>query len=215
MSKALQTLREALYATGLVQPLNATSHGKGVSVICRQLPGYEKPWLQVVDRLLEAAEAAGHDIHICRRYVRKEGRMVFGWHLGVEAKNAKTLVEVVDLLVPILKMGQELSVAPPEAIPVQKHRSAYQDRTPDSIKKGLEAEGTPVGTTAPRRAPEFVGPDPEAPPEIKTHLTVVQRGRDTKGKPTTIEEMPLPHVYQELNKPKPGSIKGAKGITET
>jgi len=41
---------------------------------------------------------------------------------------------------------------------------------------------------------------------------VVKRGVDSQGNQTTVEEMPLPHVYRELNKPTHKGGKGARPL---
>lgn len=214
MNKAPQALREALYETGLVQPIELSGRGGNVSCLCRQIPGHEKSWIRVVDSILEVAEENKIDVHVCRRYIRKNDRMVFGWFLGVEAKSAKALVEAIDLLVPVLKRAQEFILDEPDPV-VRKPARPYADKTPESIKRALALDGINIGTVAPQRDPTSSGPDPVAPKNVVPALRVVNSAIDNNGKRTIIEEMPLPHVYgsMDMNKPRPGSIKGATGYT--
>lgn len=210
MSKALEGLREALYGTGLVQPIDSKGRGGSVSCLCRQIPGQEANWLKVVDQLLTVSDQKSIDLHICRRYVRREGRMVFGWFLGVETKNAKDVVEAVGFLVEVLKQAKP-SLAPIPEQPVRPYQSQYRDRTTDAEKQALELGKH--GTKAPPRAPEYVGPDPQPPQNVVPRLTVISRGVDKKGRTVDEVEMPLPHVYSDLNAPKHKDGKGAKGIS--
>ena len=89
-SKASMQLQSALMSTGLVQPVSEKSRGGYVEVLCRQIPGQEKVWLQVVDKMLIFAEehkTVLQEFHVCRRYVRKGGQMAFGWHIALTCKN--------------------------------------------------------------------------------------------------------------------------------
>ncbi len=198
MSKPVEALREALYECGLVQPLNSTSKGGSISFMCRQIPGQEKGWVTTIDNLLAVGEREGVDLHICRRYVRKEGKMVFGWFLGVEAKNAKALVPVAEELVKVLKASNSLfapHVSPtPSTVPQATPPPERQE-----YRKGFDLKKF---TDAVPRAPEFSGPDPKVPQNAQFRLKSSANGREM--------EMPLPHIYtREINAPKPGSNKGA------
>lgn len=200
-SKVSMQLQSALIATGLVQPVSEKNKGGSIEVLCRQIPGQEKPWLQVVDRLLQLGEELSEDFHICRRYVRKNGVMVFGWHLAFTCKSAKALQTVIDNVVKnVLEEArptlQQEVVEEQPAAPVAVHRQPMAPgrhpppRAPTPRAPG--APGTVVGTP-----PATVG------------ITVVQNSRDEKGKLTIVEEMPLPHVYAEMNRPNEKG-KGAK-----
>lgn len=206
MSKAVESLREALYATGLVQPLDSDGRGGYVYCLCRQVPGQEASWIKTVDQLLTAADGSV-DLHVCRRYVRREGRMVFGWFIAVETKNAKDLVTAVDVVVEVLKGARaSLTVAP--AAP---HQSQYRDRQSVVEKKVLGGQNQ-HGTNAGRRAPEYVGPDPESPENFRPMLRTISSGTDSKGRVHDVVEMQLPHVYGDMNVPKHKDGKGAKSI---
>lgn len=221
MSKALDELRDALYGTTLVQPLSHEGRGGSLSVLCRQSPGQERAWIQLVDTMLSlTAHWPPNKLHVCRRYVLKDERMAFGWHIGIEAKSAAELVEAVRELSLILANGPKIAktLEKTEAISVpvapKKYVSPYADKTPQSIKEGLAEDGTPVGSSAsPREVREFdSGPDPVAPKGAQPpSLRIIATGTDDKGGRTTIEEMPLPHTYRDFNKPKPGKTRGAYG----
>lgn len=216
MSKPLELMREALYGTGLVQPVDSAGRGGSLSILCRQLPGQEAPWIAVVDKLLLAAEEKSLDLHVCRRYVRRNGRMVFGWFLGIEAKNAASLVEALGPVIDILKAAKP-DLQAPQAEDDDRPRgrqqvfvSGHQPMTKEEISKH---------TRAPRRAPNEAGPDPVPPPKAASPaLKVVERGQDDKGRLREVTEMPLPHTYKDLNVPKPvsgGPLKWAKGAQAT
>lgn len=192
MSKALQTLRDVLFTTGMVQPIESSGRGGTVSVLCRQLPGSEKLWLQVVDALLKTAEEESIDLHVCRRYVRKAGQMVFGWSVGVTAASAKGVVEAVEKLVPVFSSISPLPESP---------RPVAAAAIPRQVVHGTKAR--------PRAAERF-GPDPVPPPRLQVGVRVIRNEVDAQGQRHIIEEMQLPHVYEDINKPKPGSEKGAK-----
>ncbi len=191
MNKAIQILHDALSSTGLVQPIESISKGGSASCLCRQVQKYEKAWLRLIDMILEAAHDNNIDVHICRRYIRKDGRMVFGWFIEVSAKSAKLLPDAVNILLPILKESQKIVLEEPVVLKSNRPVSIVNE------------------TTASRRSPSPSGPDPKVPKGVVPALRLINTGIDTNGNATYMEEMPLPHVYTDLNKPKDGSFKGA------
>lgn len=205
MSKAHDAIREALYGTGLVQPVVAEGKGGVASFLCRQVQGQEAAWLKVIDRLLTLGEEANLNLHVCRRYVRRDGHMVFGWFVGVETKNAASLVEAADRIVVVLKT----SSAP---LPVSAPNVGTQPRYATDrqvMNQVLKGEDITALTRARPRAPEKLGPDPIAPPTVIPSLRTISQGTDEKGRPNDVVEMPLPHTYKELNVPNKNG-KGAK-----
>lgn len=212
MSKTLEVMREALYGTGLVQPVDVKGRGGSVSFLCRQLPGQEASWIAVVDQLLALTEEKSIDLHVCRRYVRRNGGMVFGWFLGIETKNAKSLVEAVGAIVAVLK------TAKPDLQAAVQAPTAAAPKQSSLVLKPLTRNEIEQHTKAFPRPPNEAGPDPVAPRGVSPSLKVVSRGQDEKGRPMDVVEMQLPHTYKDLNIPKPvtgGPLKWAKGAQAT
>jgi len=202
MSKPLDSLREALFASGLVQPLDSSGRAGSISILCREVPGQTKGWMSVVDELLASPAAEKIDLHVCRRYVRKNGNTAFGWFVGITAKNAKGLVEAVEALSPIIAKGRTRYAAA-QVIAMVPQPAA--ERPAASQKPGYR-EGFKIDelTDARPRAPEYSGPDPRAPKGMVFRPRVRMEGS------AEITEMPLPHVYtRDINRPAPGSNKGA------
>lgn len=192
MSNALNTLRESLFATGMVQPLDGSGKGKSVSLLCRQIKGQEAAWIRVIDRILEVSESEGFHAHVCRRYVRREGKIAYGWFLEFSASSAKGLVQVVDRVSEILR-----SIPRADPVPSQK------------IFTSAKSPGRPqLSTSATPRSGE-VQVDTPPPKNFKFQMIETRTGTDKDGRPTFVQEMPLPHVYEDINAPKPGSNKGA------
>jgi hypothetical protein len=156
-------LQMALSSTGILQPLSTKSKGGSVEAMCRLTQGSEKSWVPLAEKLMRKCHALGvADTHICRRYVLKDGVMVFGIHVGINVGTAKELDTVVSQL-------------------------------KDSLAGTAPEQVTPVVASAKTKVqPPIPGPAP-----IKT----VSSGRDANGVLTVIQEMPLPHVYSELNQP--------------
>lgn len=121
MIKASAKLRDVLKATGLVDPVDTTGGAGSVSCLCRQFPGKEARWLRIVDGLLAFSEQNKINVHVCRRYVRKNGQMVFGWFVGVTADSAKKVSEDVESLCQVVStFGQSLPpVQAPAPAPVR------------------------------------------------------------------------------------------------
>lgn len=211
-TKSSLKLQSALMATGLVQPVSEVTKGGHLEVLCRQVPGQEKPWLRVVEMLLtygEGYSAAGVDLHICRRYLLKNGMMVFGWHIAIDCKNAKLLGTTVDNLVAeVLEEARTLLEAQEPAVtPAPREQ-------PVAVQAASRAPLAPGQHPAPRMPPPRPPNAPgnvigTVPPGFTPQIRVVQNTRDQNGKVTIVEEMQLPHVYTEMNIPN-SKGRGAK-----
>lgn len=204
MSKPLDTLRESLFSSGLVQPLDSSGRGGSVSILCREVPGQTKGWVSLVDELLTAA-GEKYELHVCRRYVRKNGKMAFGWFIGIETKNAKELFTAVQELAPIIVAGRSKFVTA-QVIPlVSKRKTAAVQEEVEEQRPGYRPDfQLQQFTKANPRAPEYSGPDPKVPREAVFRATTRREGDQV------ITEMPLPHVHtRDINRPAPGSNKGA------
>lgn len=229
--KAELELREILLTTGLVQPISTTGAKNKVSALCRQLPGQEKPWLQVVSNVLKAS--FGDDelhFHVCRQYVWRDERMVFGWHIAIEGKGVKDLDRQLDWLRDAVRGVQPVFDAPPapRAVPEpqdvppppQAAHVVTQDllAAADDVYRDAEVRQARVAshTTASPRAPDRPAQDPSPPPGFTPSIRVVKTGvaRDSKNRTIqTVEtEFPLPHTYvRDMNAPNEKG-KGATGI---
>jgi hypothetical protein len=207
-TKMEMELRMGIMGTGLLQPVESST-GKGhLEVLSKVVPGQEKAWVALLDNVLELTEG-GVDLHVCRRYLRKKGRTVFGWHLAITAKNAKKLQEALDAVLAVLARAQP-ELAPEEPQEALAAVLGAPARTPrvGTLRPGQHPPPQPGIPRAPG-APGGFGEEPE---NFVPTIRVVKKGVDAQGRPTSIEEMPLPHVYRELNKPAHKFGKGAKGI---
>lgn len=192
-TKAELELKSALISTGLVLPVESEGKGGHVSILCRQVPGQDKAWLQIVKELLEEEST----LHLCRRYLVKYKQLVFGWHIEFTVKNSKAAEVMVESL------NKVLSKAKPTLERVQEEpvERAVLTQLPETVRRG-------------RRVAD---PDPEplhVGPQQVRGVRVVEQGRDAKGKPWTVQEMPLPHVSRDLNAPTSPKSKGARSIGE-
>lgn len=210
-SKATMKLQSALISTGLVQPVSEESKGGYLEVLCRQIPGQEKAWLRVVESLLVYSERSdSFKFHICRRYVMKNGQMVFGWHISIDCKNTKTLDRTVDVMVAEVLEEVRASLAEPAAEPPPQHPQAQPQAVRAAPRQPLAPGQHPPTRVPPPRPPNDPGTVVGTPPaNFAPAVRVVQNTRDERGKVTIVEEMALPHVYSELNVPN-SKGKGAK-----
>lgn len=163
------------------------------------MPGQERPWLVVADSLLSFAEDSGTDVHLCRKYLRKNGRMVFGWHIALTAP-PRRLLQVVG------GVQQLLALAAPEledALAGVQGGPPARASAPDDVAPPPGAPRVPEPASA--RADSAAAPPSGFVPSIR----VVRNEVDPEtGRVIIEEEIPLPHVYHELNRPTPGG-KGA------
>ena len=118
-------LQYALMSTALVQPVDVKARGGRVEVLCRLVPGQEKPWLSVMDKIL-AIPLPG-ETHLCRRYMRKDGRMVFGYCLILDMGPARLLKSAVEKVIEVLKEAK------PVLAPVDERPAPVADRTSSPV----------------------------------------------------------------------------------
>lgn len=186
-------LKSALLSTGLLQPISSEATSKSVSVMCRGVPGQDRAWLRTMESLLVLNGIPF--LHVCKRFVAKDGKMVFGWHISVDVKSAKTLKSSVGWLCNFL------STVKPELVTTEQE-TAVEVRQPAGPSPSNEYLKMAKGMPPPRApGPPGLSHQPPPPEEFKFTKKVVSKKTDEKGRVTITEEMPLPHVYQELNKP--------------
>lgn len=119
-----ELLRTALLETGMVYPLSSERVFAGCTFLCRQVPGQEAAWIQTVDRLLrwETEQTDKTNLFIARRYLLKEGKMVFGWFLKFSGPNRKSIVAAAERLVEVLK--RPTAVAPTQIVQAPQVQSS-------------------------------------------------------------------------------------------
>ena len=176
-AKAELELRELLLMTGCVQPVKVDSKGNRVFALCREVHGQAKAWLANVEKLLHIAEDNDIPLHLCRQYVLKNGQMVFGWHVAIDAKSAEDLKRclgiirlAMDTLGPDLGPAEELVIAAPDgaskAVPppaAPKLKAA----APEAQESAQEAAGEPADDEEDLEAP--------LPEEVRPKLTPAQQ----------------------------------------
>jgi hypothetical protein len=214
-AKSSLALQSALMATGLVQPVSEKMRGGYLEVLCRQVPGQEKTWLKVVSDLLEySSGSTNFEFHICRRYVLRNGQMVFGWHISLDCKSAKVLAKSVEqVVIDVLERARPTLESREPTLESREERPAPQPvpQAPQGAYRAPLAPGQhPVARIPPPRPPNapgaVIGTKPSG---FVPQIRVVQNSRDQNGKVTIVEEMQLPHVYAEMNVPN-SKGKGAK-----
>jgi hypothetical protein len=217
--KAELDLREILLTTGLVQPIKVEGRGGRLSALCREVPGQAQAWLKVVETLLRESAGTDMSFHMCRQYVWKDGRMVFGWHVGVEAKSASDSALHITWLRELLRnIEPELTQeAPPAAVASPTTAPPPEEDDPDLEAPELpptadmlarQAEFRKHTSATPRAAaPVPSGISVSEPDQVaKPVIRVVQKGsaKDQKNRtvPVIVEEYPLPHVFgEDMNAP--------------
>lgn len=134
MKTVVMDLQYALMSTALVQPVDVKAKGGRVEFLLRLVPGQEKPWLGIMDKLL-AIPLPG-EMHLCRRYMRKDGVMVFGYCLILDMGSAKLLKSVMGKVIDVLKDARPVLRA--VAAPVVSSPPAVATDSPRPSKKAPE-----------------------------------------------------------------------------
>lgn len=172
---------------GMLQIVKAEVKKTSANYLCRIIPGKERTWLDLMGSLLQVFEKSDCEIHLCRKYVLKNGKMVYAWNIGFKG-NMNTAESIF------------ASNLVPESLPGGKQKKVGLAKPSKAILNGLQP-----------RSPSPSGPDPEIPPGTKIAMTIIKKEKGADGSLTVIEEMPLPNVYRDLNVPKHAFGKGAKG----
>jgi hypothetical protein len=225
-TKAELELKTALLGTGMVQPIQSKSRGGHIEVLCRQIPGQDKTWLAAVAGLL-ACESEELQVHVCRRYVLKAGKMVFGWHVQLDAKTAKALHVGVDAVVVELANHQPELTAPPEVAtripavaspeppPAPKYKSEY--KTDAQVMQELGLSGRADDGRLGRRVNPLPVDDLRAAANARSgdrltdpRLKLVEHRQGADGRSEYVMEFPLPHQSKEMNVPTHEGGAGAR-----
>jgi hypothetical protein len=190
MSKSDEELfSEVLYNTGVLLPVSTESKGGKVSSMCRLAPGKDKEWPPLAEKILKAVDALGAEAHVCRRYVLREGSMVYGIHVSVEAKSAKQLKAA---LTSMQHSVGSINAAPVTAPGAPVVKEVYPAMSYAEYRKYTSA--TPRALTDPAKV------DPP-PPGFTYQSKRVQTSVGENGKVTIVDEVPLPHIHHEMNVP--------------
>lgn len=192
MSKALELeLKSALLSTGLIQPVSSKTSKGRIEVLSRIVPGQDKGWLEAVTQLLEMAEATGTDLHVCRRYLMKDGKLVFGWHLSIDSPRAgmqeavEKITKVLALVVPSLNSPTPQPEVPTPRPPFQRPAAPGQHPSKLAVSRAPTGEAN-------------VDPEPQG---YEFKETVVVDKVDEDGKRHIETVVPLPHVHKDHNVP--------------
>jgi len=225
--KAELELREILLSTGLVIPVKVEARGGRISALCREVPNQASKWMEAMQCIFENCEDSSK-YHLCRQYVWKDGRMVFGWHVGIDADNAKDLEEHIKFLkiswehiqpdlTPQPLAATSIVAQPTAPEPEEDVEEEEPELTPAQVKDLASRKANyQKKTTAPPRPPAEIGDMPQPPPGYEPELRIVFKGKakDQKNRmvPVVVEEFPLPHVYTEdMNVPNERG-RGAKTL---
>lgn len=150
MKSKTDGLQTAINATGFLSVVVAEPMKNGVSILCRHVPGKENQVLSLFSALLNWETAAkatfeGLSLLVSRRYLLKEGKMVFGWGISVQTKKATDFQMATISLVTLLS---GIPVGPTQA--VKKAPLAVKHRAPPSstsivlVGKRTDSDGMPI-----------------------------------------------------------------------
>lgn len=178
-TRTISQFNASLTASDILEVISVKGKGRKVEALCRIKPGREKDLPEYAKTILTAINKA----HICRRYVLRDGNIVFGIHVSLEAKNADELLNIVN------------------AMPAGVSSSTRTPLKLDPTARLLTPEEVKAQTKARPKAPNIAGPTPSPPPNFSPSIKTVSRETDSAGRPIIIREMPLPHVYRDLNVP--------------
>lgn len=113
--KTEDSAREALLESTLVIPISSERYWAGWEFLCRQVPGQEKAWLVCVEDLLRWGEkdlVKAEELLVARKYLLKDGKMVYGWLIRLKAKHAQSLVKLTESFVAVVKNRAHTVPAP-------------------------------------------------------------------------------------------------------
>jgi hypothetical protein len=93
--KYMETLTESLEGLGYVHVVKTEVGKTQIRLLCRVT--HKKEWCEVVERLLQGRKEWTE--HICQQYFLKDGAMVYGWNVIINATDiAAAATEISKLL---------------------------------------------------------------------------------------------------------------------
>lgn len=195
-----EVLRYALLSTGVLFPVESSSSSKSVSVLSRSMAGQDSTWVSSMGSLLRAVPEG---LHLSKKFVLKDDKIAFGWHVTIEAGSAKVLSERVESVRQALTNVRPSLVEQPVSRRAEREVAKVEPTDPALLKK--------IGPPRAPGEPGLVGQ--VSPGNFAFTKQVTERKVGQKGNVTIVEEMPLPHVYSEMNRPN-AKGRGAKAIME-
>jgi hypothetical protein len=152
MSAEVKVALEALGVTVVEHSFD--EEARQVNVLCRVRD--VTSWLVVVDTILAEEERAGSDapwnVHICKHYMRRNGKLCYGWNVTVQLTSDSALNDFCRLL---SILGRQFS-PPPVTRPSKK--TSKKDPPPKAkggvMEDGQVVEMPLVGVTEQRNAPQ-------------------------------------------------------------
>ena len=238
-------LKSALISTGILIPLESSASEMEVTVLCRLTKGQESVWLQAVNELLETAEQAGFKAHICKIFLRRDGKLCSAWNIGIRGSSLEQTAQAVEIVSNVLGQWKPSLIAAedeprrplPDRLPYEQDEEprtqpvmAPNNRAPrpqqprprtdqEAMQQIMEQPRRGTPHTPQGMQPLGVRSDPPQQDFTARHF---ERQRDD-GKIEIVDEIPLPHVGGDYNRPSQpvwsekhgkyiGGGKGAKGI---
>lgn len=202
MNSVENDLTMALLGTGLVMPHKAYVKGGKAEFLCRPVRGQDPSLLELIKLILLKAEEEKISLHVCKRFVAKDGALAYGWNFAIDTLNSKKLKDAIDILRPLLEAARPDLENVEEEAPVQVVASKPQVDARTAIRQAGVTVDREAGTMG-KLAPLNAGADikykvgERLPGAVLSLVSVNQEGNVK----TEIFEMPLPHVTRELNIP--------------
>lgn len=217
MTKVEMELREALVGTGIVAPVSSVGRGGRLEILCRQVPGVpEVSMIELVAVMLTEAEAGSFGLHVCKRFVLKDGKPAFGWNFAIEMPTLKGVKAAVIILKAKLETFESTAprhmptaAAAPQVLP--KDRQSLQQRgvvVDSEVDEKLGVSAGVIGNMRPVAGKYEQG----RPTEGK--LMVTSRHQNEDGNEVIQYSMPLPHVTKSLNELNGPKHDGGAGATK-
>ena len=93
-------LAQSVNALGFMEVIQTGYYNLSVQVIARLRAGQAASWAKIVERLLLMAESLGADgypcdLHVCRLYFLKNGKMVYGWHINITSEYMDEVLQLI------------------------------------------------------------------------------------------------------------------------
>lgn len=234
-------LMGALISTGILIPLESSSADSEVTVLCRLTKGRESVWLTAVQELLETADQAGFKAHICKLFMHRNGKLCSAWNISLRGHDQDSTIQAVGIVSNILEQWKPSLMDEEEPQATAPDRIPYNE-LPAELPRPAPRQQRPAAQPRPRTDQEAMQqimqggrrPTPHSPQgliplggrqdpaEQEFTATHTEYTRDD-GRVVIIDEVPLPHVGADFNRPSQptwseehgkfvGGGKGAKNV---
>lgn len=137
-----ERLARALESTGLCEPVNIHFGEDRVAILCRVQQDKEKQWVDMLQKVLVAADSEAGEVHawkchFCKNYFLKDNKMVWGWNVSIQSREMSHSLDKISMVM----KGQPIRATSKKEVEEFPLFGAPADRNSPKNGKGVHTIG--------------------------------------------------------------------------